>query len=672
MATAIAGLLAAPTGRAQTTVLAPVTVEATRLPAAAGDTPWPVSIVEGDRLTRGRQGLGIDEALVTVPGLYAQNRYNLAQDLRLSIRGFGARSTFGIRGVRVLVDGVPATLPDGQSGVDSVDLADLDRIEVIRGPAASLWGTASGGVLSLTSKAPPEQPTLGAALSLGSFGFAEQRLSAGGKRGNISGIVTASHLSVDGYRERSRGERSLVNARGAVALPGGAELTGTLSALDAPTAEDAGGLTATGRNADRRAAGALNRRFMTGEAVRQQRLGLTLTSPVERGQVRARLYGLNRDFANRLPFQSVELERTTGGGGAQIGREMDLGGRPTEVLAGIDLDHQDDARVRRVNDDGVVGAVIANQRERVTAAGAFAHARMRASEDLLLTAALRVDTVRVRVDDDFLADGDQSGTTSFEALSPSAGAVLTISDALDVYTHVATAFEPPTTAELANPSGAGGFNASLDPQHALSVEAGLRGWIAEGAARYELALFHIRVEDQLVAFPVAGAPDRFAFENAGRSRHLGLEAALEVEPLESLSLRAAWTWSRFEYRRFTGRSGARLDGRTLPGVPRHLLALEGEWRPARGWLLAADAQAVSARFADSANTAHAPGYVLLNTRASYEWRHGPVTLSANAGISNLMNTRYDANVRINAAGGRYFEPAPERGAYAGASISVLF
>lgn len=677
----LAGLLAAvfagtlpphQPARAQGTVLAPVVVQATRLPAAAGDTPWPVSVVDGERVSRARQGLGLDEALLTVPGLYAQNRYNLAQDLRLSIRGFGARSTFGIRGLKLIIDGVPATLPDGQAGVDALDLHDLERIEVIRGPAASLYGAAAGGVVALTSRAPPRAPTLGTAISLGSHGFAEQRLHAGGAAGDVAGIISASHLVSDGYRHQSRTERSLLNARGTLTLAGGSELAATISALDSPTAQDPGALTAAQRGADRRAAGPLNLRFHSDESVAQQRIGLTATVPTGHGELSARAYGVQRHYASRLPFQAIALDRLAGGGGVQISHELSAHGTPIELLAGLDLDHQHDARERRVNDDGAIGARIADQRERVTALGAFVQVRARPSDALLLSTGLRADRVQVRVDDRFDADGDQSGESSFAALSPSAGAVLGLGEQLDLYANAATAFETPTTAELADPGGAGGFNGSLAPQRALSMEAGLRGWLAGGTARYELAAFHIRVEEQLVAFAIPGAPDRFAFQNAGRSRHLGLEAALELDPIESLSLRAAWTWSRFEFRRFTERSGTRLDGRTLPGVPRHLLALEAEWRPARGWLLAADAQAVSMRFADSANIAHAPGYVLLNARAGYEWRHGPLSLAAHAGIDNLLDTRYDANVRINAAGGRYFEPAPPRGARMGVSLSLAF
>jgi iron complex outermembrane receptor protein len=669
-----AALLAAGPSRAQAPPLRvePVVVEATRVPGAGLDSPWPVTVVEGEVLTRARQGLGLDEALATVPGLYAQNRYNFAQDLRLSLRGFGANATFGIRGIRVLVDGVPATLPDGQTGVDAIDPAALERVEVIRGPAASLYGASTGGVISLATRRPPRAPEARVALSTGSYGFAEQRVSAGGGSPTAAGLVRLGHASIDGYRRLSAAERTLLDARADATLPGGGTLRLTLSAVDSPEAQDPGGLTAVQRARDRRQAGALNRRFRTGETVAQQRAGLLLRAPIAGGEAHTRLYGVSRDFDARLPFQTVSLDRTAGGGGAGFGRTDTVGGVPVSWHAGLDLDGQDDARRRNRNVAGASAALIADQDERVTALGVWLTGTARTSKRLELSAGLRGDRVEVEVEDRFLADGDQSGDVVFSALSPQVGAVYRASDVLDLYANASTAFETPTTAELANPSGGGGLNATLDAQHALSLEVGARKWLAGGRARAELALFHVRVEDQLVPVPIAGAPDRFAFRNAGRSRLLGLEASVEAEPVAGLDLRAAWTWSRFSYRRFTDAGGADLDGNRLPGIPRHLLALSAAWRPGAGWFLAGDVQAVSRRFADSANTATSPGYVLLDARVGYAWTRSDLTLEVYGGVNNVLDARYDGNLRVNAAGGRFFEPAPERNGYAGASAKLAF
>ncbi len=652
--------------------IAPVVVEASRVPGAATGTPWPVTVVEGPALTRARQGLALDEALATVPGLYAQNRYNFAQDLRLSLRGFGANATFGIRGVRVVVDGVPATLPDGQTGVDAIDPANLARVEVIRGPAASLYGASAGGVVSLTTRAPPTGREAGASFAAGSFGYREQRVHAGGSRGDAAGVVRVSHASLDGFRVRSGAERTLLDARGDLALAGGGALQLTLSAVDSPDAGDPGGLTAAERAADRRQAGALNVRFRTGEQVEQERAGLALTTPLAGGELDARLYGVRRAFDARLPFQTVSVDRLAGGGALSFARERAGADRGLAWRAGIELDHQDDARRRNGSLAGVPGALFADQDERVTAIGAWLTATLQATARLAVTGALRVDRVTVDVSDRFLADGDQSGDVSFDALSPQVGALLAVTDSLDAYANASTAFETPTTAELADPSGLGGFNAGLDPQRAVSLEAGVRQRLLGGRARLELAAFHVRVEDQLVPVPVAGASGRSAFENAGRSRHVGVEASLQAELGEQWTVRGAWTWSHFTYRRFTGAAGADLGGRRLPGIPRSVLAAGATWRPGGGWFLGADAQLASRRFADSANTATSPGYVLLDARGGYTWRRGALTLDATAGVNNVLDARYDGNVRVNAFGGRFFEPAPGRNAYTGVSATLAF
>jgi iron complex outermembrane receptor protein len=406
--------------------------------------------------------------------------------------------------------------------------------------------------------------------------------------------------------------------------------------------------------------------------VEQERLGAQATLPAETGELRARVYGVRRAFDARLPFQTVALDRLAGGGGLEW--HGDAGGSDAALrwLAGVALDHMRDRRRRRASNDGVASAPIADQRERVTALAAFVLADVDLGERVRVSAGVRGDRIRFRVDDTFLADGDQSGDDTFSALSPQLGAVFTLSESVDLYTNASTAFETPTTAELASPSGVGGFNTALGAQSALSLEAGLRAWPIGEALALELALFHIRVEDELVPFPIPGAAGRFAFENAGRSRHLGVEASMHARIGETLELRAAWTWSHFDFRSFTDRTGARLDARRAPGIPRNLLGLDATWRPGRGGYLAADAQAASRRFADSANTAASPGYLVLNARGGYEWRRGAVTLAVHAGLNNVLAARYDSNLRINAAGGRFFEPAPGRTWYAGAGATLEF
>ena len=244
--------------------------------------------------------------LAGVPGVFAVNRYNFAQDLRLSIRGFGARANFGIRGVRILIDGIPATTPDGQSSVDDIDLDTLERIEIIRGPAGALYGPSSGGVLSLETRQSMTTPYVESSIKRGAYGVDAVRFEGGNTHGNLGYALNASRFRIAGYRAQSAAERDLFNGRVDYDLKNGGELTTTFASLDAPLAQDPGGLTAEQVRADPRQAAPINLRFDTGESVRQQRLGLHTRHPLAGGaELRLSGYFVQRDFANRLPFNKI-------------------------------------------------------------------------------------------------------------------------------------------------------------------------------------------------------------------------------------------------------------------------------------------------------------------------------------------------------------------------------
>jgi iron complex outermembrane receptor protein len=650
----------------------PVVVRSTRLETRLEEAPAATSVVPYDRIQPGRQQLGLDESLIGIPGVFSLNRYNFAQDLRIAIRGFGARSSFGIRGVRILVDGIPATLPDGQSNVDDIDLGSLDRIEVLRGPAGSLYGASAGGVLSLETESGSGPPFGEGRLATGDYGFRQAQLKTGGDDGRTSYLVNLSGLELDGYREQSATERSLINAK-VVHRPGpDRSLTGVFSAVDSPLAEDPGGLTADQVAQDRRQAAPLNQRFQTGEAVRQQRAGVVWDQGLGEGQgLRARGYIVNRDFNNRLPFSAVELERLAGGGGFEYRREDSLGAKAYRLLLGIDLDAQDDERLRRENDDGELGDTTAEQREQVTSAGLFARYEQSLTDALRLDLGLRYDAVRIRVDDDFLADGDDSGERTFRQPGPSAALLWRVRDNLNAYARIATAFETPTTVELANPDGGGGFNEDLEPQTAINYEIGAKARL--GRTAFELALFRIDVEDQLLPFEIPSSPGRFAFENAGESRHEGLEAGATVALAPAWGLALAYTYSNFRFIRFTDADGQSFDGNRIPGVPRDLFDLALRYRDDRGLYAALEARYAGEFFADNANTVKIDPYTVVHLHAGRDFLIGRRwLLGAYAGINNALDELYNDNVRLNATGGRYYEPAPERNAYVGISLGYEF
>ena len=666
------GVLAAQqTAPANSAELEEIIVEATRLRRSLPRVPAAVSVVSQDEIQLGRQQLGLDEALTRVPGLFMQNRYNFAQDLRIAIRGFGARSSFGIRGIKIIVDGIPETLPDGQGQVDSIDLGATRQIEVIRGPSSSLYGNASGGVVNVTSERGPETPYVDARLTVGDYDFHKLQLKAGGQTERMDYFVSLSDSELDGYRAHSEAENTQFSGRFNFDLGADSSFLTVVNFTDQPISNDPGGINAAQAAADPRSARDRNVDFDAGEALQQTRLGFVYTLPLgERHEITARNYYVWRDFSNKLPFTgggAVDLARFFAGVGVAYRYNGMWGSKPSRWIVGVDLDDQDDDRRRYDNNLGSRGSLTFDQNERVTSKGVFAQNELALSDNLELSLGIRYDEVEFDVTDRFLSDGDDSGVRTLDEVSPMLGLLVSVTPTLNVYGTLSTAFETPTTTELANPSGAGGFNPNLEPQTATNVEVGLRGTLGE-RSNYELAVFQIDVEDELIPFELASSPGRDFFVNAGESSRTGLELAFSSQATDRLNLTLSYTYSDFEFETFVDDNGNDFSGNTLPGTAENVLFGEAIYSHPSGWFGALDALYVDEQFTNNANTAINDAYSIANLRFGFEGTIGSIVLSPFIGLNNLFDESYNANVRINAFGGRYFEPGPERNAYAGVSV----
>lgn len=649
-----------------------ITITSGRIETPLEETAAAASVIDQDQIQTARQQLGIDEILTGVPGVFALNRYNFAQDVRLSVRGFGARSNFGIRGLRISIDGAPATTPDGQSSIDDVDLGSLARIELLRGPAGALYGPTSGGVLRLESERGSAPPYLTGQLKAGAYNAYEKQIKFGGDNGKWEHFFNASRQSISGYRRQSASERDVLNTRVDASLQNGGDLTVTLAALNAPLAQDPGGLTEAEVNADPRQAAPFNLRFKTGESVRQQRVGVSSRHPLtNRSELRLRGYGVAREFSSRLPFTIVELDRIFGGGGIEYRRADFHRGLSGETLLGFDLGYQDDSRRRRENLDGVSGNLTFDQDERVLNQGVFILRQQPISEALRLDLGLRYDWLRISAHDHRLDDGDNSDSLTFKQWSPSLALLWRSNPKTPLYVRISTGFETPTTTELARPDGAGGFNNGLKPETSINYELGGRTWL--GAGLYaEAALFRIDISDQLVPFEIANSLGRFAYENAGSSRNVGLEAALTTGEHFGWGGRLAYTYMDFRYLEFNDVNNEELTDKRLPGVPNHLLNAELRYRHHIGLFAALHVQHVGSFYADNANHVVIDRYVVSNLRFSHEKNIGELKLGMLVGINNLFDKNYFSNVRLNASASRYFEPAPPRHVYVGMNATWYF
>ncbi|GIX48259.1 MAG: TonB-dependent receptor [Candidatus Tectimicrobiota bacterium] len=648
--------------------LPPVVVTAPRVATPLLEVPAAISVVEQEAIQLGQQTIGLDEALGRVPGVFPQNRFNFAQDLRLSIRGFGARAAFGIRGIKILVDGIPETLPDGQSQVDSLDLGSAQRIEVLRGPTSALYGNASGGVISILTEDGPPRPFVEARTLHGEFGLWKAQLKSGGQVGPLNYLLSVSRLELGGFRDLSRTESVVVNGKFRFDLDAVSSLTALLSLVDSPRADDPGGLTQEEVAEDRRQAAPNNLRFRTGEEVAQQRLGLVYRRELLPGhELEVTGFYAARQFRNSIPFQVVDFDRTFLGGGLKYIYRGRLLGRRQRLTVGIDVQHQDDRRRNFDNVDGQPGETLRlHQDERVTSVGPYAQVEFSLFDPLTLVLGARYDNVRFAIDDFLLSDGDDTGARTFDQLTGRFGLLFNPLPAANFYVTIAQSFETPTTTELVNrPGGGGGINPEIEPQQAINYEVGVKG-LALGRLQYEAALFFIFLRDELIRFE--DPTGRAFFRNAGKSRRFGAELGLRLELLEGLRLSLAYTYLNAVFTEFV-KEGVDLEDNEVPGLPPHQVYAELFYRHRSGFYGGLDLLYVSEFFADDENTVTNEAYAVANLRLGLERRLGPWQLAPFFGIQNLFDEKYNSNVRINATGGRFFEPAPGFNVYGGLTVA---
>ncbi|MEM1261907.1 MAG: TonB-dependent receptor [Pseudomonadota bacterium] len=646
---------------AQTDPVDEVVVTATRLAQPAASIPFAVSVV--DDLDAGYQQVGLDEALTRVPGVFLQDRYNFAQDLRIAIRGFGARSSFGIRGVKLVVDGIPLTLPDGQGQLDSLDLGSAERVEILRGPAASLYGNAAGGLIKITSERAGDDPYASVGLGIGADGFRRATAKWSADFDGQGLLLSASALDFDGFRQHARTRQRLINAVYRRATSGDGELVVVANLADQPLAEDPGGINAAQASADPASARLQNVTFNAGEALTQARLGVSWDRSAgadRRAAVRA--YAVERDFSNRLPFMTagqVDLDRQVFGVGITLATE---GAHALRWLVGIDIDEQRDGRRRFDNLDGSRGLLRLDQQEDVRAAGVFASLVYAPTERWNVTVGGRYDWLRFRVTDAFLADGDDSGLRRFRQFSPQVGINVALNDNWSLFANAARSFESPTTTEYANPAG-GGFNPNLDPAIARSVELGWR-WRSTEALAAELTLFRIELDDELIPFELASEPGRDFFANAGTSRRDGAELSLQWQPMSAWRFETAVTVNDFRFRRFVTDT-TDFSGQRTPGIPRYVAAISGHYQFHESRFVALDITRFGAVALNNAGSAEQGAYTVAGLRAGWSFTLSRQRVRLTAGVNNLLDEDYPANLRINAFGARFFEPAPPRYAYVG-------
>ncbi len=648
-------------------------ITATRVNSKLSEIPFSVNTIGKDQIEKG-QYLNLDESLNQVPGLYFSNRYNYSRDLRMSIRGFGARSNFGIRGIQVFIDGIPSTTPDGQTVLDDLDLSIVKQIEILRGTSSALYGSSSGGVVNIITES-------GLDISGGSFNsmigdnsFLRNSFKLGEKIDNFDFSLSGAHLNYGGYREHSNVEQTNLGIKAGYDFNENYRAEFILRAVDSPYAEDAGGLNSAERKANKKAARQRNIDLNAGEAVTDKKMGVSLTRTSEFHRLELRNYFNWRDFDARLPITPfigagiVKLDRTIVGGGIEYENSHNVFGYENQFFIGFDYDSMKDDRRRFDNLDGSTGDLQFEQNEKAKTLGLFLQEKFFINDKTSVLAGLRYDHVDFEIQDKFLSNGDQTEELEFNEMTYSIGVSYNPKSFLNYYFNYSTAFETPTFTEFANPSSngtLGGF-ANVSAQKSNGYELGVR--VNAGKLfKTSFVYYHLDVEDEVTT--VSNVDGRAFFNNAD-TRRSGVELDFQVRLVENLDLSASFTHSNLNFTKFVNTPEA--VGNRLPGVPKQHGYLGLNYENFKGVFANWNINYVGKIYANNVNTVSDTSYLVSNLVFGHDYKFEKYRLLGKIGINNLFDKDYNQEIRIQDATSRFFETAPKRNFFGSIEFQISF
>ncbi|TAG83986.1 MAG: TonB-dependent receptor [Betaproteobacteria bacterium] len=667
----------------------PIVITATRTAINPFELPASVDIVDGETLRTGQPQVNLSETLARIPGINVQNRSNYAQDLQISSRGYGARASFGVRGIKVLIDGIPASAPDGAGQVASFALSSAERVEVLRGPFSALYGNASGGVIQLVSEAPPKSTTLSVSTAFAAHDTHRVGVRGGFATGEAGGIaLDASRFETSGFRPQSAASRDLLNAKGEWKF--GAHSFGLLlNGIDLPNAADPLGLTRAQLEANPNQTASVATQFNTRKTTRQSQLGGTYQWKASDAlNVNAMTYIGTRDVtqfqsiaataqgAATHPGGVIDLSRDFNGADLRASYAIPLANGSLKLSAGISRDEQYEDRKGFQNFTGtgtaqrlgVVGALKRDEDNRLTANDVFAQADWQ-SDVVNAFVGVRHSQLKMRSMDRFSVSGnpDDSGRLRFSSTTPVMGAAFKVSPNLRAYASAGRGFETPTFNEAAyRTGGQTGLNFDLKSATSRNYELGVK-WRSDQGATATLAVFRSETNDEIA--PLTNSGGRSVFRNVGRTSREGIEATFAMPLGDRIELYASANIIDATYRDAFLACGAPpcttpniavAAGAMIPGVPKQQAFLELRTRPIEGLTASIEVQHQGRVFANDTNTESATPATLVNAMLSRRMIWGSIDWTGSVRVENIGNHRDAATVIVNEANGRFFEPRPPR------------
>ncbi|MBB3304686.1 MULTISPECIES: TonB-dependent receptor PqqU [unclassified Enterobacter] len=665
-------------------------------PSASGlselDTPAAVSVVSGDDMRHAAPRVNLSENLSSVPGLQIQNRQNYAQDLQISVRGFGSRSTFGLRGIRMYVDGIPATMPDGQGQTSNIDIGSIDHIDVLRGPFSALYGNSSGGVINVETETGQQPTTLEASSWYGSYGSWRNSVKASGatgdgtQAGDVNYTVSASRFTTHGFRDHSSADKNLGNAKLGVRIDDVSTLTLLFNSVHVD-AQDPGGLTAEQWKDNPRQVASNVTLYDARKTVDQTQAGLHYQRQMsENDDLSVMMYAGERETTQ---YQSIpkatQLRPGYPGGVISLSRHYQgidtrwthrdaLFTIPVTFTGGLDYETMTEKRKGYQNfsgdELGVQGEMRRNERNLMWNLDPYLQTAWQLTDKLSLDAGVRFSTVNFDSNDYYVTstDPDDSGNRRYHRWLPAAALNYAIDNSWNAYVSAGRGFETPTLNELSyRAADQAGLNLNLQPATSETVELGSKKRIGNGLLT--AAIFQTDTKNEIVSD--SSFEGRTSYKNAGETRRRGLELGLDQQFGESWRFKAAWTLLDARYR--SNACGTEsCDGNRIPGIARNMAYAALAYAPDQGWYAGTDVRYLSDIAADDENDVKAPSYTVVGVNSGYKWLVQNWTLDLFARVDNLFDRNYIGSVIVNESNGRYYEPAPGRNYSVGLTVSYAF
>ncbi|HDT5517305.1 TPA: TonB-dependent receptor [Klebsiella aerogenes] len=672
------------------------TMVVTATPTAVSelDTPAAVSVVNGDDMRQAAPRINLSESLGAVPGLQVQNRQNYAQDLQLSIRGFGSRSTYGVRGLRLYVDGIPATMPDGQGQTSNIDIGSIDSLEVLRGPFSALYGNSSGGVINVNTQTGSQPPTIEASSYYGSFGTWHYGLKATGavgdgtQAGDVDYTVSTNRFTTHGSRDHSGARKNLANAKLGVRIDDVSKLTLLFNSVDIK-ANDPGGLSYDEwQNNPRQSP--RGDQYNTRKTVKQTQAGLRYERQLsQQDDLSVMMYAGERETTQ---YQSIpmapQLKPSHSGGVIDLTRHYQgIDTRwthhgellvPVTFTTGLDYENMSERRkgyenyvlVNGAPQYGEQGNLRRNERNLMWNLDPYLQTQWQLTDKLTFDAGVRYSSVWFDSNDYYVTpgNGDDSGDASYHKWLPAGSLKYAVTDAWNIYLSAGRGFETPTINELSYRSGnQSGLNFDLKPSTNETVEIGSKTRIGNGL--FTAALFQTDTDNEIVVDSSSGG--RTSYKNAGKTRRQGMELGLDQQFGDSWKLKAAWTWLDATYR--TNVCGSSdCNGNRIPGIARNTGYASFGYQPEQGWYAGSDIRYMGDIMANDANTAKAPSWTVVGLTTGYKWSYGKMDMDLFGRVDNLFDRNYVGSVIVNESNGRYYEPAPGRNFGIGMNLAWRF